>query len=66
MRRLAPGSGDLVKRMEKGIPAGRFGTIDEIAAAAVYLRSPAAAYVSGHILVVDGGHCISTPSFLDP
>jgi len=66
MRRLAPGSGDLVKRMEKAIPAGRFGTIDEIAAAAVFLRSAAATYVSGHVLVVDGAHCVATPSFLDP
>ena len=46
------------------IPAGRFGTIDEIAAAAVYLRSPAAAYVTGHVLVVDGGHCVATPPML--
>jgi 3-oxoacyl-[acyl-carrier protein] reductase len=46
------------------IPAGRFGTIEEIAAAAVYLRSAAAAYVTGHIMVVDGGHCVSTPSLM--
>ncbi len=52
--------------MEKAIPAGRFGTIDEIVAAAVFLRSAAATYVSGHVLVVDGGHCVATPSFLDP
>ena len=62
MRRLAPG--DLAKKAMGVIPAGRFGTIEEIAAAAVYLRSPAAAYVSGHVLVVDGGHCIATPSLM--
>lgn len=62
MRRLAPG--DLGQRAMTAIPARRFGTIDEIAAAAVYLRSPAAAYVSGHVLVVDGGHCIATPSIM--
>ncbi|HUS30258.1 MAG TPA: SDR family oxidoreductase, partial [Kofleriaceae bacterium] len=60
MRRLAPG--EIKDKAMTGIPAGRFGTIDEIAAAAVYLRSPAAAYVTGHIMVVDGGHCVSTPS----
>ena len=43
---------------------GRFGSIDEIAAAAVFLRTPAAAYITGHVLVVDGGHCIATPSLL--
>jgi peroxisomal 2,4-dienoyl-CoA reductase len=62
MKRLAPG--DLKQRAMATIPAGRFGAIDEIAAAAVYLRSPAAAYVTGHVLVVDGGHCIATPSLL--
>jgi 2,4-dienoyl-CoA reductase [(3E)-enoyl-CoA-producing], peroxisomal len=62
MKRLAPG--DVAQKAMRHIPAGRFGTIDEIAAAAVYLRSPAAAYVSGHVLVVDGAHCISTPSLL--
>ncbi len=63
MRRLAP-PGDFTTKLGAAIPVGRFGTIDEIAAAAVYLRSPAAAYVSGHVLVVDGGHCVSTPSIL--
>jgi 2,4-dienoyl-CoA reductase [(3E)-enoyl-CoA-producing], peroxisomal len=62
MRRLAPG--DLKDKAMAVIPAGRFGTIDEIAAAAVYLRSPAAAYVTGHVMVVDGGHCVSTPSMM--
>ncbi|MBV8759247.1 MAG: SDR family oxidoreductase [Deltaproteobacteria bacterium] len=60
MKRLAPG--DATEKAKQFIPAGRFGTIDEIAAAAVYLRSPAAAYITGHVLVVDGGHCIATPS----
>jgi len=59
MRRLAPG--DAATRAKAGIPAGRFGTIDEIAAAAVYLRSPAATYITGHTLVVDGGHSVSMP-----
>src|SRR5262245_11386345 len=61
MRRLAPGDRDSKVRV---IPAGRFGAIDEIAAAAVFLRSPAAAYITGHVLVVDGGNCVSTPSLL--
>jgi NAD(P)-dependent dehydrogenase (short-subunit alcohol dehydrogenase family) len=36
-------------------PAGRRGTVEEIAAAARYLASAEAAYVTGHTLVVDGG-----------
>jgi 2-deoxy-D-gluconate 3-dehydrogenase len=39
------------------IPAGRWGAESEVAAAIVYLCSPAAAYVNGHVLIVDGG-CI--------
>jgi len=61
MKRLAPG--ELGAKMAAAIPAGRFGAIDEIAAAAVYLRSSAAAYVTGHVLVVDGGQCVATPPF---
>jgi 3-oxoacyl-[acyl-carrier protein] reductase len=37
------------------IPAGRLGTADEIAAAAVYLASDAAGYVTGQTLHVNGG-----------
>jgi NAD(P)-dependent dehydrogenase (short-subunit alcohol dehydrogenase family) len=36
-------------------PAGRRGTIEEIAAAACYLADEAAGYVTGHTLVIDGG-----------
>ena len=37
------------------IPAGRWGTPQDIAGAAVFLSSSAADYVNGHVLVVDGG-----------
>ena len=40
------------------IPAGRLGTGDEIAAAAVYLSSDEAAYVTGQTLHVNGGHAM--------
>ena len=36
-------------------PVGRFGHPDDIAGAALYLASPAAAYVTGHVLLVNGG-----------
>jgi 2-deoxy-D-gluconate 3-dehydrogenase len=37
------------------IPAGRWGEPADLAGAAVFLCSPAASYVTGHVLVVDGG-----------
>jgi gluconate 5-dehydrogenase len=37
------------------IPMGRFGQLSDVAGAAVFLASPAASYVTGHSLVVDGG-----------
>ena len=40
------------------IPLGRMGTPEDIAGAAIYLASEAGALVSGHVLVVDGGHTI--------
>lgn len=37
------------------IPAGRWGTPDDLKAAAVFLASPGSGYVNGAILCVDGG-----------
>ncbi|MGM0543741.1 MAG: 2-dehydro-3-deoxy-D-gluconate 5-dehydrogenase KduD [Pseudomonadota bacterium] len=37
------------------IPAGRWGTPEDLAGAAIYLCSDAASYVHGHTLAVDGG-----------
>ena len=42
---------DLARR----IPLGRFGGSEDLKGAAVFLASPASAYVTGHTLVVDGG-----------
>ena len=36
-------------------PMGRLGTAEEIAAAALYLSSDGAAFITGSILTVDGG-----------
>jgi NAD(P)-dependent dehydrogenase (short-subunit alcohol dehydrogenase family) len=37
------------------IPGGRFVTPEEVASAVVYLASDAAASITGHTLVLDGG-----------
>ena len=37
------------------IPLGRFGTTEELAGAVSFLLSPAAAYITGTVLRVDGG-----------
>jgi 3-oxoacyl-[acyl-carrier protein] reductase len=41
--------------MLKQIPAGRFGQASEVAAAVAFLASPAAGYITGTSLPVDGG-----------
>src|SRR5262245_18134709 len=43
---------DMVKR---GVPLGRFGTVEDIANMAIFLASPAGDYITGATMVVDGG-----------
>ena len=46
------------------IPLGRRGVPDDIAGAVLFLLSDLAAFVSGHVLVVDGASSVK-PSYLD-
>lgn len=46
---------DVRKGYEATIPAGRFGAVADVAAAAVYLASDDAGYVTGAVIPVDGG-----------
>ncbi|MCG2840631.1 SDR family oxidoreductase [Sandaracinobacter sp. RS1-74] len=63
---LAPGAieTELVQRMHSaetrivyraGIPMDRYGTPEEVAEAALFLAGEASAYITGHVLGVDGG-----------
>jgi NAD(P)-dependent dehydrogenase (short-subunit alcohol dehydrogenase family) len=55
----------LVSNTERGrellmrTPMNRFGKLDEIAGGAIYLASDAASFVTGEILVIDGGYLAS-------
>lgn len=46
---------DREPQIRQRIPAGRWGTAEDLVGAAVFLASPASDYVNGHILAVDGG-----------
>jgi len=53
MKRLAPPDAeDMINKM---VPMGRHGTVDDIGQAAVFLASPLATYITGATLFVDGG-----------
>lgn len=43
------------EEMRKAIPLGRFGTIEDVAGAVLFLASPEAGYITGQVLHVNGG-----------
>lgn len=47
-----------IANFKKGIPVGRLGQPSEVAQAAAFLASPENVYITGQILVVDGGYSI--------
>ena len=49
-------SDEAKQRRVARIPLGRFGDVDEVAKAALFLASDDASYVTGHTLAVDGGY----------
>ncbi|HSV60502.1 MAG TPA: SDR family oxidoreductase [Variovorax sp.] len=54
MDHYPPEAADMLRAMPRTVPAGRFGTESETSAAVVFLLSPAAAFISGAVLRVDG------------
>jgi 3-oxoacyl-[acyl-carrier protein] reductase len=48
-------SPELRAEVMKKIPLGTFGQPEDIAQAALFLASPAARYITGQVLTVDGG-----------
>jgi 2-deoxy-D-gluconate 3-dehydrogenase len=56
-RRMMPG---FDKQVLESIPLGRWGRPEDVAGAALFLCSPAAAFITGSVLIVDGGQTLST------
>ena len=52
---LAAHSGARRAAWDDAVPIGRYGRAEEVAAAAVFLALPAASYITGQTLAVDGG-----------
>ncbi len=52
---MEPRANDLLKHYEKKILLGKVGRPEDCAGAVVYLSSPAGSYVTGEIIVIDGG-----------
>lgn len=55
MARMGGQAPELVAARRRYVPLGRDGAVDDCAGAAVFLASPAAAYITGAVLGIDGG-----------
>ena len=53
MKRMAPGN--IAEKLKESIPLQRMGKTDDIGNAAVFLSSSLASYITGTVLIVDGG-----------
>jgi NAD(P)-dependent dehydrogenase (short-subunit alcohol dehydrogenase family) len=53
-------SEEVVERIRKGVPLGRFGTPEEVAESVRFLVSSNAGYITGQVLAVDGGQWLGS------
>ncbi len=49
---------DRIKQISAAIPLGRFGTVEEVAYAVLFLATDEAGYITGQTIVVDGGQVL--------
>ena len=58
IKRFSGGTSEGRQAMISQEPIGRMGQPEEIAAAVIWLCSDAASFVTGHIMVIDGGQTV--------
>jgi citronellol/citronellal dehydrogenase len=63
MDHYPPEAGAMLREMRNTVPLGRFGTEAETSAAIVFLLSPAAAFISGSVVRVDGARPQARPGW---
>jgi len=64
MSRLSAGVGD--STIGDLLPAGRMGTIQDVAYTSLFLASPVASFITGDVIIVDGGQFLVRPTMITP
>jgi NAD(P)-dependent dehydrogenase (short-subunit alcohol dehydrogenase family) len=54
--KMFPNYGDLVAEVIRRTPLGRLGTPDDVASVVVFLCTDKARWITGQVLIVDGGY----------